>query len=94
MSRPVGNRPRRAAYALISVGVASAFAITSLPAAYATPSATAVISEVYGGGGNSGATLTRDFVELGNAGSAAYDLVEATACSTCRVLRRRPLCGR
>lgn len=74
MSRPVGNRSRRAAYALISVGVASAFAITSLPAAYATPSATAVISEVYGGGGNSGATLTRDFVELGNAGSAAYDL--------------------
>ncbi|WP_442819089.1 endonuclease/exonuclease/phosphatase family protein [Streptomyces sp. NBC_01235] len=54
--------------------MASAFAITSLPAAYATPSATAVISEVYGGGGNSGATLTRDFVELGNAGSAAYDL--------------------
>lgn len=33
-----------------------------------------MISEVYGGGGNSGATLTRDFVELGNAGSAAYDL--------------------
>ncbi|MFF5189022.1 endonuclease/exonuclease/phosphatase family protein [Streptomyces sp. NPDC000345] len=56
------------------MGVASAFAIVSLPAAYATPSATAVISEVYGGGGNSGATLTRDFVELGNAGSAAYDL--------------------
>ncbi|MFF4655147.1 endonuclease/exonuclease/phosphatase family protein [Streptomyces sp. NPDC001381] len=56
------------------MGVAGAFAIVSLPAAYATPSATAVISEVYGGGGNSGATLTRDFVELGNAGSAAYDL--------------------
>ncbi|MER6956973.1 endonuclease/exonuclease/phosphatase family protein [Streptomyces sp. NPDC000618] len=74
MSRSVGNRPRRTAYALISVGVASAFAITSLPAAYATPSASAVISEVYGGGGNSGATLTRDFVELGNAGTAAYDL--------------------
>ncbi|MCX4762501.1 lamin tail domain-containing protein [Streptomyces sp. NBC_01275] len=54
--------------------MASTFAITSLPAAYATPSATAVISEVYGGGGNSGATLTRDFVELGNAGSAGYDL--------------------
>jgi predicted extracellular nuclease len=33
-----------------------------------------VIAEVYGGGGNSGATLTRDFVELANAGSAAYDL--------------------
>ncbi|MFF3937619.1 endonuclease/exonuclease/phosphatase family protein [Streptomyces phaeofaciens] len=56
------------------MGLASAFAITSLPAAYATPSGTAVIAEVYGGGGNSGATLIRDFVELGNAGSAAYDL--------------------
>ncbi|MGW1621733.1 endonuclease/exonuclease/phosphatase family protein [Streptomyces sp. NPDC002172] len=65
---------RRAAYPLISVSVASAFAMTALPAAYATPSASAVIAEVYGGGGNSGATLTRDFVELGNAGSAAYSL--------------------
>ncbi|MER5430791.1 endonuclease/exonuclease/phosphatase family protein [Streptomyces sp. NPDC002588] len=74
MSRPAGSRARRTAYALIATGVASAFAITSLPAAYATPSASVVISEVYGGGGNSGATLTRDFVELGNAGSAAYDL--------------------
>ncbi|KOU56680.1 endonuclease [Streptomyces sp. MMG1533] len=45
-----------------------------MPAAFAAPSATAVIAEVYGGGGNSGATLTRDFVELANAGSAAYDL--------------------
>ncbi|MFI2431329.1 endonuclease/exonuclease/phosphatase family protein [Streptomyces sp. NPDC018693] len=56
------------------MGVASAFALTALPAAYAAPSATAVIAEVYGGGGNSGATLVRDFIELGNAGSAAYDL--------------------
>lgn len=74
MSRTAGSRPRRSVNTLISVGVASTFAIISLPAAYATPSASAVISEVYGGGGNSGATLTRDFVELGNAGSAAYDL--------------------
>ena len=74
MSRSVGSRSRRSRFAFVSVGVASAFAITSLPAAHATPSAAAVISEVYGGGGNSGATLTQDFVELGNAGSAAYDL--------------------
>jgi hypothetical protein len=33
-----------------------------------------VISQVYGGGGNSGATYTNDFVELFNAGSAAVDL--------------------
>ena len=33
-----------------------------------------VISQVYGGGGNSGATYTNDFVELFNAGAAAVDL--------------------
>lgn len=33
-----------------------------------------VISQVYGGGGNSGATLTHDFVELFNAGSAPATL--------------------
>jgi 5'-nucleotidase len=33
-----------------------------------------VIDEVYGGGGNSGATLTNDFVELYNHGAAAVDL--------------------
>ena len=37
-------------------------------------SAGVVVAEVYGGGGNSGATLTNDFVELGNAGAAAADL--------------------
>ncbi|MGW0708105.1 lamin tail domain-containing protein [Streptomyces sp. NPDC002643] len=62
------------AYPLISVGAAGALAFTALPAAFAAPSATAVVAEVYGGGGNSGATLIRDFVELANAGSAAYDL--------------------
>jgi uncharacterized protein len=33
-----------------------------------------VISEVYGGGGNSGATLTNDFIELYNRGSAPVDI--------------------
>jgi len=33
-----------------------------------------VISQVYGGGGNSGATLTNDFIELYNAGSATVSL--------------------
>ncbi|MCE6996860.1 endonuclease/exonuclease/phosphatase family protein [Saccharothrix sp. S26] len=37
---------------------------------HAAPSPDALVAEVYGGGGNSGATLTQDFVELGNAGSA------------------------
>jgi predicted extracellular nuclease len=33
-----------------------------------------VISEVYGGGGNSGATYTHDFIELHNTGTAPVDL--------------------
>lgn len=33
-----------------------------------------VISQVYGGGGNVGATLTNDFIELFNAGATAVDL--------------------
>jgi hypothetical protein len=33
-----------------------------------------VVTEVYGGGGNSGAPYTNDFVELTNNGSAAIDV--------------------
>ncbi|MFZ1795449.1 MAG: lamin tail domain-containing protein, partial [Dokdonella sp.] len=36
--------------------------------------AAVVISQVYGGGGNSGSTYTHDFIELFNAGSTAQDL--------------------
>ncbi|MFD2418342.1 endonuclease/exonuclease/phosphatase family protein [Amycolatopsis pigmentata] len=39
----------------------------------AAPSADVVISEVYGGGGNSGATLTSDFVELASTGAVILD---------------------
>ncbi|CAN5890196.1 lamin tail domain-containing protein [soil metagenome] len=39
----------------------------------ATPS-DVVISQVYGGGGNSGATYTNDFIELFNRGTTAVDL--------------------
>lgn len=59
---------------MLAGAVAVTLSATALPAAFAAPSSTAVISEVYGGGGNSGATLTRDFIELANAGSSAYDL--------------------
>ena len=34
-------------------------------------SATLVVNEVYGGGGNSGATLKNDFIELANASGGA-----------------------
>src|SRR3712207_3028401 len=50
-----------------------AAAFVALVAA-APASGQVVISEVYGGGGNSGATLTHDFIELFNRGSTAVDL--------------------
>ncbi len=62
--------------AAFTVAVASGLVLggVAAPAALATPSADAVIAEVYGGGGNSGATLTNDFVELANRGAAAASL--------------------
>src|SRR4051812_30437489 len=42
-------------------------------AAHAGPSAV-VVSQIYGGGGNAGATYQNDYVELFNAGSGAVDL--------------------
>ncbi|MFI9448787.1 endonuclease/exonuclease/phosphatase family protein [Amycolatopsis sp. NPDC052450] len=68
---------RRAARSrALTVAVASGLVVSgvSAPAALAAPSADAVIAEVYGGGGNSGATLTNDFVELANRGTAAVSL--------------------
>nr|WP_246257522.1 endonuclease/exonuclease/phosphatase family protein [Amycolatopsis anabasis] len=55
------------AAALVLAGIAT-------PVAGAEPSADAVIAEVYGGGGNSGATLTSDFIELVTAGPAPLRL--------------------
>ncbi|WP_173132370.1 lamin tail domain-containing protein [Kibdelosporangium persicum] len=48
--------------------------VVAVPAAAAAPSQDILIGEVYGGGGNSGATLTQDFVELTNAGTAPVSL--------------------
>jgi len=53
--------------------------VALLAAAFATPfalnaSAAVVISQVYGGGGNGGATLKNDFIELFNNGSAPVSL--------------------
>ncbi|MEV0025754.1 endonuclease/exonuclease/phosphatase family protein [Streptomyces atroolivaceus] len=60
--------------ALLATAVAVTLSVTALPAAFAAPSSSAVISEVYGGGGNSGATLTRDYIELANAGGSSFGL--------------------
>ena len=54
---------------LLGIGV---LAVAGPPASAA--SADVAISQVYGGGGNAGATFTNDFVELRNTSSAAVDL--------------------
>nr|WP_106181445.1 endonuclease/exonuclease/phosphatase family protein [Prauserella shujinwangii] len=48
--------------------------MVTAPGAGAAPSTAAVVAEVYGGGGNAGATLTNDFVELANAGATTVNL--------------------
>ncbi|MFJ5231837.1 endonuclease/exonuclease/phosphatase family protein [Kitasatospora sp. NPDC088391] len=60
--------------AAATAAVATSLLTVPLPGASAAPSTGAVISEVYGGGGNSGATLKNDFIELGNPSGAAFGL--------------------
>ncbi|WP_069625482.1 endonuclease/exonuclease/phosphatase family protein [Streptomyces niveus] len=68
-------RGRRAKAIAVALPVGLAASLIALPfTAQATPSPDAVISEVFGGGGNSGAALTNDFIELGNAGDGPFDL--------------------
>ena len=63
-----------------AVTLASALGVTGLavlapaPAAQAAPSEDLVISEVYGGGGNSGGVYDRDFIELYNLSDAEISL--------------------
>jgi len=61
---------------VLPIGIAGALTLAGIGvhAAFAAPSADAVIAEVYGGGGNSGAQYTEDFVEIGNAGGASVDM--------------------
>jgi predicted extracellular nuclease len=54
---------------LLGIGLV---AVAGPPASAA--SADVAISQVYGGGGNAGATLTNDFIELRNTSAAAVDL--------------------
>jgi uncharacterized protein len=65
-------RTRRLPIALV-VGLAAAGLALPLTSASAV-SPDVVVSEVYGGGGNSGATLRHDFVELRNLGTEPVDL--------------------
>ena len=74
---------RRVAIAARQVSASWQPASTASPAS-ANPAGTGlVISEVYGGGGNSGAVLNADFVELYNPTGAAVQL-PACPCSTAR----------
>ena len=57
---------------LAATGVVAALALTAAPAQAASPDID--ISQVYGGGGNAGATFTNDFIELYNRGGATVDL--------------------
>ena len=64
------TRPR-----LLALPAVAAIAVSGItaPAAQAA-STTVVISEVYGGGGNSGAPYQNDFIELGNRSASPVDL--------------------
>ncbi|WP_194897839.1 lamin tail domain-containing protein [Catenulispora pinisilvae] len=57
-----------------AVSASTIAALLALPAAQATVSNDVVVNEVYGGGGNSGATLKNDFIELRNDGTAPVSL--------------------
>ncbi len=69
---------RRTARNVLSLFIVLAFAMSVLPIG-STPTAQAssegvVISQVYGGGGNSGATYKNDFIELFNRGNTAISV--------------------
>src|SRR5437763_506681 len=49
-------------------------ALLLLPSTAGASTSGIVVSQVYGGGGNSGATFQNDFVELFNAGATAVDI--------------------
>ena len=65
------RRKRKNTAAIAAAGLALLFGIVVAP-----PRASAlVISQVYGGGGNSGATYTNDFIEIFNNGTTAQALI-------------------
>jgi hypothetical protein len=62
-------------HAYATNGTGTAFgAEQSFTTSSSTPTVGVVISQVYGGGGNTGATYNQDFVELFNAGTTTVDI--------------------
>ena len=81
---------RLAALALLPL-VGTAALVAAAPNAQAVDtSSPVVISEVYGGGGNGGATFTNDFIELYNNGTTAVDLSDLVGAV--RVVHRTSSC--
>ena len=72
MSNHVSVLRRRVAFGAALVTAASGAVLVAQPAQ--AISTDVVISEVYGGGGNAGATLKNDFIELYNRGSTTVDI--------------------
>ncbi len=68
------HRRRLAAGALTVAALAGGTVAALSTPASATPSGGVVLNEVYGGGGNSGATYNADFIELANRGATDQDL--------------------
>ena len=56
------------------VGTVLAMAGSAAPAVPNGPSPDLVISQIYGGGGNSGATYSHDYIEIFNRGTASVSL--------------------
>jgi Lamin Tail Domain len=71
-------------------------ALLFFPAAARAGASDAVVSQIYGGGGNAGATFRNDYVELFNAGAATVDLSGWTvqyATATATTWQTTPLSG-
>src|SRR5919199_6839469 len=71
-------------------------ALLAFPAGAHASASGIVVSQVYGGGGNTGATFRNDYVELFNAGSAAVDVSGWTvqyATATGTTWQPTPLAG-
>jgi predicted extracellular nuclease len=69
-----GSIRRRSAYAVPMVALLALAVVVALPGRAAAAPASVAISQVYGGGGNTGAPFTNDFIELVNRGTAPASL--------------------
>src|SRR5215813_3924008 len=72
--RPVNVLPSRRAAALLGIVVTAGAALVASGGPAAATSTDVLISQVYGGGGNSGATYTNDYIQLYNTGASGVDL--------------------